>query len=267
MENLKNYYTSGEFAEAIGTTKDTLFHYDRIGLFSPEYKGSNGYRYYSRRQLGMFVDIQSLRNVGMELKDIKRYMDNRSLINYIELLSSQTDALRARLHHLEDVIYDLESSLRYAREAVDAGTGFKTEECGDKYGIRTLSEDEAFGKDFLSFWKRIHSGTEYVSNNLNTAVSIDKLTGPGYSYDYLYADINGTPEPGSDIVRRKGLYLTGYHHGDDDSIISTYREMFRYAREQGLRPGKMAYEEYLVYEIAVTDGASKITKLYIELEP
>ena len=74
MEKLKNIYTTGEFARAIGTTKDTLFHYDRIGLFSPEYTGSNGYRYYSQRQFWVFTDIQSLRNVGMSLSDIKRYI-------------------------------------------------------------------------------------------------------------------------------------------------------------------------------------------------
>ena len=30
------YMTTGEFASAMGVSKDTLFHYDDIGLFCPE---------------------------------------------------------------------------------------------------------------------------------------------------------------------------------------------------------------------------------------
>lgn len=45
------YMTTGEFASAMGVSKDTLFHYDDIGLFCPEKVSENGYRYYSRHQL------------------------------------------------------------------------------------------------------------------------------------------------------------------------------------------------------------------------
>ena len=44
------YMTTGEFAKMVGVTKDTLFHYDDINLFSPEIVGENGYRYYSINQ-------------------------------------------------------------------------------------------------------------------------------------------------------------------------------------------------------------------------
>ena len=41
------YMTTGEFARRMGVTKNTLFHYDYIGLFSPEIVDTNEYRYYS----------------------------------------------------------------------------------------------------------------------------------------------------------------------------------------------------------------------------
>lgn len=40
------YMTTGEFAAAKGVSKDTLFHYDDIGLFCPEKVSENGYRLY-----------------------------------------------------------------------------------------------------------------------------------------------------------------------------------------------------------------------------
>ena len=45
------YMTTGEFASAMGVSKDTLFHYDDIGLFCPEKVSGNGYRYYSIYQM------------------------------------------------------------------------------------------------------------------------------------------------------------------------------------------------------------------------
>ncbi|MCY8196596.1 MerR family DNA-binding transcriptional regulator, partial [Bacillus spizizenii] len=42
-EDLKKYFTTGEFAKLCHVKKQTLFHYDDIGLFSPEIKNENGY--------------------------------------------------------------------------------------------------------------------------------------------------------------------------------------------------------------------------------
>ena len=38
------YLTTGEVARMMGTTKNTLFHYDQLGIFSPEARGGNDYR-------------------------------------------------------------------------------------------------------------------------------------------------------------------------------------------------------------------------------
>ncbi len=46
-----SYFTTGEFAKLCNVKKQTLFHYDDIGLLSPAVTGENGYRYYSYAQL------------------------------------------------------------------------------------------------------------------------------------------------------------------------------------------------------------------------
>ena len=43
----QEYLSAGRFAALVGTTKETLFHYDEIGLFVPKRRGTNGYRYYA----------------------------------------------------------------------------------------------------------------------------------------------------------------------------------------------------------------------------
>lgn len=72
------YMTTGEFASAMGVSKDTLFHYDDIDLFCPEKVSGNGYRYYSIYQMETFDTIRMLRDLGMPLKEIRDMLAHRS---------------------------------------------------------------------------------------------------------------------------------------------------------------------------------------------
>ena len=54
--------TTGEFARIMRITKETLFHYDEIGLFQPELTQPNGYRYYSIYQTEILDTILLLKD-------------------------------------------------------------------------------------------------------------------------------------------------------------------------------------------------------------
>ena len=41
----KHLFKTAEFAALCGVKKDTLLHYDHIGLLKPQKVGENGYRY------------------------------------------------------------------------------------------------------------------------------------------------------------------------------------------------------------------------------
>src|SRR5699024_5561174 len=71
MKTNQKLFTSGEFAFLCGVKKQTLFHYDDIGLLTPEYKNNKGYRYYSVQQAEIFSVIQMLKEIGMSLTEIK----------------------------------------------------------------------------------------------------------------------------------------------------------------------------------------------------
>ena len=64
-------YTSGQFARLCHTTKETLFHYDRLGLLRPLSRGENDYRYYDVRQFLQFDMITLFKECGTPLKDMR----------------------------------------------------------------------------------------------------------------------------------------------------------------------------------------------------
>ena len=86
----KNYFTTGEFAGICGVGKQTLFYYDKEGIFKPDIVAENGYRYYSYTQIETFTVITMLRDLGVHIKEIKAHMDHRSPEALIALMESKS---------------------------------------------------------------------------------------------------------------------------------------------------------------------------------
>lgn len=80
--------TIGEFSKLSRVSTRMLRYYDNMGLISPEHLGEdNGYRYYDAAQLQTLNKIESLKEYGFTLSEIK------------ELLPLSEDMLAKRLHH------------------------------------------------------------------------------------------------------------------------------------------------------------------------
>lgn len=100
MERRK-YLTTGELARLTHVTKNTLFHYDKIGLFSPELVAENEYRYYSVHQVEVLNTIIMLRNLGMPLKEIRLFLEGRNPEKLIELFEKEEAQIQEQIAYLK----------------------------------------------------------------------------------------------------------------------------------------------------------------------
>lgn len=94
--NIGKYFTTGEFAKLCNVKKQTLIHYDEIGLLTPDIKNDKGYRYYSYQQFEVFSVISLLKEFNMPLKEIKWFLTNRSPLELIELFKEKSLELEKR---------------------------------------------------------------------------------------------------------------------------------------------------------------------------
>ena len=67
-------YTIGQVAEMFGLPTSTLRYYDKQGLF-PELKRASGIRQFGDTELEALRVIECLKKAGMEIKDIRQFMD------------------------------------------------------------------------------------------------------------------------------------------------------------------------------------------------
>lgn len=112
----KAYYAQ-QFAEIAGVTVRALHYYDRLGLLKPRHRASNGYRVYSDTDLGRLEQIVVLKLLGLQLKQIRRVLDDQSTLR--ETLHRQSRMLLEKQRQLEGAIHAVESaekSLKSRRE-------------------------------------------------------------------------------------------------------------------------------------------------------
>ena len=89
MKNKKFLYTTGQFAKLNGINKRTLHYYDEIGLFSPEFKEQNGYRYYTCFQTVQLELIVTLRKMGLSIEEIIYYQKSPTSSSFANLISEK----------------------------------------------------------------------------------------------------------------------------------------------------------------------------------
>ena len=97
----KEIYTITEFAEMFRITRQTLIHYDKIGLFKPAKINDNGYRLYEHSQKPKMIEIMQLKDAGMSLSDIMEVMKKNNADSILALFDTQIAKLDDQILELQ----------------------------------------------------------------------------------------------------------------------------------------------------------------------
>lgn len=105
------FWKVGELARQTGLTVRTLHHYEEIGLLAPARRSESGYRLYSEEDVVRLQQIVSLRQLGLALEEVGRYLARPG--------SSPLDVLELHLSRLRKQI-ELQQRLCARMEALAA---------------------------------------------------------------------------------------------------------------------------------------------------
>lgn len=270
-ESLQNTFSTGEFAALCGVTKHTLFHYDKIGIFSPEIKRENGYRYYTTAQYDTFLVISVLRELGMPLRQIKEYLGRRSPEEFLQLIQEETRMIDQKIEQLRRNKRLMHQRAAYAREALAHPPGEITLRREPEEFLVTTGELELPSEDdkgvVLAFSELIQScerlGVDvfYTVGGMVDPVQI--RAGKCGEYSRYYVRLCESDSRVAVMRKPAGVYLTAYHQGYFDSTLSTYQRLLAYGAQQGLTLSGPFYEDVLLDELALKDGNQYILKISI----
>ncbi len=121
-----NYISIGEMAKMNRTTVPTLRLYDSMGLLRPCYIDKDThYRYYDIKQNARFDMIQYMKELGMELKEIKKVLDQRNIDMIEDVLNEkkkQTEREMQELKFKMDAINRTVAGIKRYKKSPKSGT-------------------------------------------------------------------------------------------------------------------------------------------------
>ena len=119
-------YTIGQVSQMFNIPISTLRYYDKEGLF-PGMERAGGQRRFSEKELDALHVIECLKASGLEIRDIKRFMDwcqegPSTYPQRKQLFEARRDAVRQEMESLKHTLDLLEYKCWYYETAIADGT-------------------------------------------------------------------------------------------------------------------------------------------------
>ncbi|WP_133065311.1 MerR family transcriptional regulator [Virgibacillus profundi] len=153
---MKEYWKVGELATLTGLTIRTLRYYDQIHLFSPSEFTESGHRLYTKSDLTNLQQILSLKQMGLSLDDIKTVMMNKEESSAANIIESQIGRLKGDIHVQENLLNELEITLKIIRSKEI----MSVEEITQLLGAMKMYQDKYFTKLQLDSIRNFYNNFE-----------------------------------------------------------------------------------------------------------
>lgn len=240
----KSQFTILEFSRLTGIKRENLRYYDRIGLLSPETRGENNYRHYSRHQLNTAYLISSLRGLGVGIADIKRYAVQRSPEESLALFAQQDARIEVEIRQLRETRLILQMYADMVKEAIASGE--------DALFLQEKEQEAIFLCPPIPAYMDDDEGGifsyEYAEKH---GVNLGFPQGVMVKRD-VFVDVDATWSSryyfkvgsGGNACKPKGRYAVAYGRCDPWKPEALYARLFDFIKAQGLHICGDAYEEY-----------------------
>jgi DNA-binding transcriptional MerR regulator len=275
MKNRENNrFTAGEFAALCGTTKETLRHYNNIGILKPEMVGANGYRYFSPAQFFDFYLISSLKRAGSPLMDIRRYLERPDAAEFLQLLYKQRDGLQREKLMLERMEQLIRQSIDSIELALSVKSNFEKPElivCEEEYFV-AVETPETQGTTELDFFECIQDHVRYCAQNdigaefqIGVIVRRDAFLAGTYRPSYFCSRIARPLDCARLFIKPRGQYVSVLYRGGIETAPA-YQKIMEFVDQNGLSVAGNAYEYELSGFLSTGDGQNYICRISVQVD-
>ncbi|SHK85938.1 DNA-binding transcriptional regulator, MerR family [Selenomonas ruminantium] len=270
----------GEFARMTGVNKRTLHYYDSEGIFQPDSVEPNGYRAYSSRQFYPFYMIRMFRDMGLDLAEIKEYMEGRTPEKFGALLAGQEEWLdqeMAKLKRMKQIVINQRRNLQKARHVqLDTVEEVELPEqrlvVSEKLRQLYLKEDwEGVEQKFAAHMRDVMEGEILTGYTFGAMVAQEDFMRPGFeqvvSCFYVPTDKAWRNLPkGQRRLRPAGRFAVTYFGGDYMDTTAAYQRLRNYMAEHDLIPAGVSYEESLLEDMSTSNVQEFITRIAVPVQ-
>lgn len=246
MEEQNNKIPISEMALMHCISRQTLIHYDKIGLFKPEIVEENGYRFYSLKQIPLLREICFLRNLQVSTDDIKEHLAHRTPESIISFLNGQITSFDDEIRRLTHIKQQFQNRLAQYKPYLEYQI-IKQKPAIHHFIERKVlfvpfhpnMNKEKLHDTIMQAWRLMHSYGYQMSNGFGTVIHYKSLFKDNYldhagSYIVLPKD---APETGlgNVLTMPAGDYVTMFKYGmpyESKPLI----ELLNWMEKEGFTP-------------------------------
>lgn len=270
----KKVFTTGEFAKLCRTTKDTLLHYDHIGLLKPQIVEENSYRKYTSEQFFEFDLIRVLRQAGSSLQEIKQYREHYDTQHFLGLMRKQRRQLAEQREKIQQMERMLDNTIEMTEWALKVPydkprVEHQEEELLMQVRLKPGEGDSAAGSalrlaELFAKCERLHLADKFP---LGSIILREQVLAGSEDESYFFSPVSQEEVQEEEVFcKPEGFYAVIVHRGTYDSFSEAYQRLLDYIRERGLTICGNAYIFDLVSYLASNIEEKYIVQICIQVE-
>lgn len=267
--NLKSQkgLTTAQFAKLHEVNKRTLHYYDDIGLFSPQTRAENGYRYYDISQSIDFEYIRMLKEWNMSIEEIETYRNDPSPAAFLQIAEEKEQELTREIQKLKNmkaIMKKKKDQILFCETLQDQE--IRIEHCkAEKIFVQPYDFVENDISQIFTLLKETW-GIDQIRMGIGSFISLDRVYKLDFSeYNGLYTVALNSNSACKTFTKPDGDYLCAYKKGTWDKLPDTYKNMLDYAKDHHLELTGYAYEVGL-NDFTISDPNDYVTKIMIQID-
>lgn len=266
---MKKLYKIGEISRLYNISSDILRHYEKIGLIKPDTRDENGYRYYSQQQIWKLNNIRNLRNLGVGLKEITDFLEERSLTKTKEVIDFQLEKIEEQLKKLwklKNELIDKKKNIEYFERFEEYEVPV-IREIGDRYILYkkgNFHEEWEIDFELKKLKKKGLDDNDFIFTESEVGTTIKQENWEvGKYFDYNSTFVI-TPDKTENIIKQ-GKYLTLVFKGSYMKLPEKYLMLKEFIKKNNLTVIGDIIEIYHI-EIHITDNTEEyVTEIQIPI--
>ncbi|MDR0856281.1 MAG: MerR family transcriptional regulator [Clostridiales bacterium] len=265
---MKDYISISKLAKLSRTTRDTLLHYDKIGLVKPIVRDDEtGYRGYSEVQVGAINIIRLLKKSGYTLKKLKELRARPSPALALKIIADRGAYVERRI----DELTKYKRLLCNLKRTIEGTVNIEDEsrvEFLDRAEERIILGDENDFSGGKNDYDALHIFFDTLSQKYDD-VDLDYFAWGYFDKerilrgDYTYPSRYFLNNPAGRDIKAAGLYAVGYARGYYGQTAELYKRVVAAIGENGYEISGPAYESYPQNELCVADPNNYLIRLEI----
>lgn len=269
----KNYLSTGELANMLGVSKQTVIYYDKVGLISPARRDDKDYRYYTLEQADELDSIITFRNLGVSIDVLKDYLSERNVQSCIEMLKKQKLNVAAEIEKLDRIQKKIDARAALLEKVVGVKDFERIEfsnQIQEYYMIENCmqSDEKSYMQSFIDICnhsKKLH--IDFENPICNIIKKEDLLEGNYKKVSFFGIKI---PESFRDYPvqwqeKPQGIYASTYHRGHYEKMYLAYERLLECIKREGYIVCGNAYEMDLFSTLTSSDKDEYMKHISIQV--